>query len=488
MGTKPHTEAFRFCAIVVGFIFLAGCKRENVVTAISSTNIQLQADLDRIARLPLEHDPAKRPLILSEPAANRRQWAIQTLKQAYQQTGRTNVSWDAKVETAFEAFVDYSRVSTTNWATLEEALAALASTGCDDPMIQYMRVRYHSAVQPEDQKALQFIQAHDAILPSQYHPVFKFFAGLRAVDSARAADPNSNRGWRLERITVDLEDLARDTNAPVDEVFDAAFLWLEHSSTKQWIQFVTSDLNRILEQNWSGREQWFRFQGEVEVSLAWAERGGGWANTVTEKGWKGFADHMSKAEQFLEQAWQINSSNAQTAYLMMRVELGQGKGRSRMETWFKRAMALQPAHDDAVKLMAFYLEPRWYGSEEKALSFARSCVASDKWRGQVPLVLANLHRSLANYAQMSNSPAYWHQPHVWRDVKSSYEKFFALNPDAAGWRHNYAKDAYDCGQYAVFLEQTKLFAYGTNYAFFGGKEQLQEMLKTAAAASPEQEP
>jgi hypothetical protein len=71
--------------------------------------------------------------ILSEPAANRRQWAIQTLKRAYQQTGRTNVSWDAKVETAFEAFVDYTRVSTTNWATLEKALAALASTGCDDP-------------------------------------------------------------------------------------------------------------------------------------------------------------------------------------------------------------------------------------------------------------------------------------------------------------------------------------------------------------------
>jgi len=69
--------------IVVKFIFLAGCKRENVVTAISSTNTQLQADLDRIARLPLEHDPAERPLILSEPAANRRQWAIQTLKRAY---------------------------------------------------------------------------------------------------------------------------------------------------------------------------------------------------------------------------------------------------------------------------------------------------------------------------------------------------------------------------------------------------------------------
>jgi hypothetical protein len=85
--------------------------------------------------------------------------------------------------------------------------------------------------------------------------------------------------------------------------------------------------------------------------------------------------------------------------------------------------------------------------------------------------------SLSGWTQDANL-----KRHVWSDVKTSYEKFFALNPDAAGWRHDYAKDAYDCGQYPVFLEQTRLFAYGTNYAFFGGREKFQEMLQTAAAA------
>jgi len=178
----------------------------------------------------------------------------------------------------------------------------------------------------------------------------------------------------------------------------------------------------------------------------------------------------------------MNSNNPQTAYLMMRVELGQGQGLSRMELWFNRAMSLQPNYYDAAKLMSFYLEPRWYGSEEKSLAFARSCVASDKWKGQVPLVLAELHHALASYTY-SNTPAYWQQPQVWTDVKYSYEKLLQSGADPTGWRHSYAMDAYNCGQYPAFLEQVKLFTEGTNYAYFGGAEKFQEMLRTAAAGA-----
>jgi len=462
----------------------AGCKKDNAVTPnkpIASTNAALQAELNRVADLPHEHDPAKRPLILSQPASNRRQWVVQVLQHGYHDTARTNADWDSQVTRAFEAFADYSRVNTTNWPALQKALADVPAR-CDDPMIQYMRARYRDDSQPEDKTATEYIRAHEAMLQSKYHPLFKFFAGMRAVQSARAADKTTNRGKPIEWTTASLEDLARDTNAPVDEVFDAAGTWLNHSHSKDWIKFVTSDLEGILERNWGQTERWFRFCGDTEVWRAWGERGGGWASSVTEKGLEGFEAHLDKAETFLTKAWQINSNSAGTAYLMMQVELGQGHGRSRMETWFNRAMALETNYYDAAHLMSFYLEPRWYGSEAAALAFARSCVASEKWGGEVPLVLAQLHHSLAKYYQQTNS-AYWQRPEVWRDVKSSYEKFFALNPDEAGWRHNYAKEAYDCGQPAVFLQQTKLFAFGTNYAFFGGREKFQEMLEKAAASA-----
>jgi hypothetical protein len=49
---------------------------------------------------------------------------------------------------------------------------------------------------------------------------------------------------------------------------------------------------------------------------------------------------LSVAEKALEKAWTLNPKNEQIALKMMTVELGQGKGRQRMEVWFDRAMKL----------------------------------------------------------------------------------------------------------------------------------------------------
>ena len=472
--------------ITVCVVMVAGCGKEVTPTQtkpIASTNTVLQSRLDQIAALPHEHDPAKRPLIVSQRALNNRQWAVQALQHGYHDTAQTNVAWDEQVGRAFEAFVDYSRVSTTNWPVLKKALAAVPSS-CSDPMIQYLRVRYHEEPQLGEKTASEFLRVLEPMLSSQYHPVFKFFAGLRTVQAARAADQATDRSRPIGWTFAALEDLARDTNAPVDEVFDAASSWLNHSHSKKWIQYLTSNLDGILEPNWGTTERWFRFRGDAEIWLAWGERGGGWASSVKEKAWDGFTEHLDKAGELLTKAWQMNSNHANTAYLMMQLELGQGQGRLRMETWYDRAMTLDPNYFDAAKLMSFYLEPRWYGSEAATLKFARLCVTSTNWGGEVPLVLVNVHHSLANYQQMSNAPAYWQRPQVWSDVKASYEKFFTLNPEATGWRHDYAKDAYDCGQFDAFLQQTKLFGGRTNYAFFGGRVKFQQMLVKAAAVRP----
>jgi hypothetical protein len=487
MKSKSTAQLLPSALLLVATIFMAGCRErtaptESAVIATNS-NASLQRDLDRVSELPFEADPAKRPLLLSQPAANRREWAFRALMQGYRRTGRTNAQWDEAVENTFAAFADYTRNSTESWPALKKALAATATTRCDDPMLQYLRVRYREEVQPKETTAEEYLHAHYELLRSQHHPLFKFMAGLRAVQASRTADRSTQRGGRVAWTTASLEDLARDTNAPAEEVFETANLWVEHSRTKAWIDYVLKDLEPLLESTRGQTEPWFRFAGRVETRRAWGERGGGYADTVTEPGWEGFKEHLARAETLLTQAWQLNSNQAETAYLLMRVELGQGRGRAVMQTWFDRAMLLDTNFYDAASLMSFYLQPRWYGSEAATLQFGRSCVTSDKWGGTVPLVLPDLHRSLANYYNLSNSPTYWHRPQVWEDVQSSYEKFFKLNPEAAGWRHNYGRDAYNCGQYSVFLAQTKKFTFGTNHAFFGGAEQFSKMLATAIASS-----
>jgi hypothetical protein len=68
-------------------------------------------------------------------------------------------------------------------------------------------------------------------------------------------------------------------------------------------------------------------------------------------------------------------------------------------------------------------------------------------------------------------------------MQSSWEKFFAINTDVTRWRHDYARDAYRCGQPELFLEQVAHFGDQTNYAFFGGEKRFREMLEKAAAAT-----
>ena len=163
----------------------------------------------------------------------------------------------------------------------------------------------------------------------------------------------------------------------------------------------------------------------------------------------------------------------------MELELGQGKGRERMELWFRRAMEIAPNNYEACTAKLYYLEPKWYGSPDEMLRFGRECVASEKWNGSVPLVLVDAHETLATYARRTGETNYWKRAEVWPDLKSSFEKFFTLDPEASSWRHNYARYAYWCGQWESLNEQIKLLGE-VNYDYFGGRAEFDKMVKLAA--------
>jgi hypothetical protein len=55
-----------------------------------------------------------------------------------------------------------------------------------------------------------------------------------------------------------------------------------------------------------------------------------------------------------------------------------------------------------------------------------------------------------------------------------------LNPDAVGWRHDYAMAAYKCEKWEDVLKQVKLFG-PINYSYFGGREAFEEMVRKAEA-------
>lgn len=491
--------------VIAAFVALssAGCKKQSPAQSPSEAGTPeqlpaasreaagksgLQKELDGLRQIPVVRGPANRPLTISEAAATERDWAFRALRTGYVQTGCTNSRWDGQAAAAFEAYADYVYSNQPGrYGAMTNGVLQARAAGCADPMLEYMQARYSLGRRggTREQYAIDLVKACRAMATSKHHPRYKFLSAYRAIVSARDADNEGERERGPLQVLVNtaLEDLARDSNAPPAGVFQAAFDWLAYAQPKGWTDFVMRDLDGILETNWKDDSRLLCLRGSAEVKRAWEARGKSWANTVTDEGWQAFREHLEKAEGLLAKSWEMNRSNAFTSYQLMQVELGQGRGRATMEQWFERTMALAPNFFDAVKLMTFYLEPRWYGSEEEALKFARLCVANKKWGGQVPLVLPNVHHSLARFYQKTDAPEYWQRPQVWADVRAGYERFFELNPSDVGWRHDYARDAYLCGEYQAFLAQTKLFGSYTNYTFFGGKSQFEEMLRKAAGGT-----
>lgn len=97
------------------------------------------------------------------------------------------------------------------------------------------------------------------------------------------------------------------------------------------------------------------------TSHAWNARGSGYANTVSDEGWKLFADRLARAWDVLKAARSLPAkcpgwfSTAQT------VALGQGWSRDDYMAMVDQAIADYPAYGEFYTNTCYWLTPRWYG-------------------------------------------------------------------------------------------------------------------------------
>ena len=103
---------------------------------------------------------------------------------------------------------------------------------------------------------------------------------------------------------------------------------------------------------------------------------------------------------------------------MLKVELGQGQGRDRMEKWFKRAMDANPDNAFACGAKMLYLEPKWHGTPIDMITFARECFAGQNWQGTLPFEIELAYDNLLPY--VDNAEAFYGAPAVWNDIESLY--------------------------------------------------------------------
>jgi hypothetical protein len=123
-------------------------------------------------------------------------------------------------------------------------------------------------------------------------------------------------------------------------------------------------------------------RGEIARKEAWQMRGKGWANTVTDEGWKGFNEGITLARKSFEEAWQLHPEFPNAATKMIEIC---GCSGGNMRLWFDRAVAIELDRPLPYVMYVWYTRPRWGGSMEEMEAFAEACYQTQRHDTRVPL-------------------------------------------------------------------------------------------------------
>lgn len=126
--------------------------------------------------------------------------------------------------------------------------------------------------------------------------------------------------------------------------------------------------------------------GRCHEKIAWRYRGNGYASEVTADGWKKFEEHCIDAHEHYEAALKINPRFPEAATSLMQISR---VGHSEMDEdhWFEKAIKHEPDFQYAYSQRLYSLTPRWGGTPEEMIAFARKQAAKKQYAEGVPYCL-----------------------------------------------------------------------------------------------------
>lgn len=411
-----------------------------------------------------------------------RNWFQQHVVAAYEKVGHRDDKWNAPARQMLSAFARMHSVDRS--PTLDEddiiltQSAATRKQKCSDPMVLYITVRsmeYWNRA-PES-IAVYALQCAETMQESGYHPIYKSKALLRAAEYKFRSKKDVGESMKeartlLERAVEHVEAVAQDADLPREMVYSLIEEIGEVSRevTRDRQEFAVRAF-KLLDANCKDRSLVLSVMGKFYADYAWDARGLGFADQVNDENIKLMAERLKPAALAAEEAWTLDQHNVRASLVMPQVELGQGEGRERMETWFKRAMIADPDSYRACGRKLHYLEPKWYGDDvEDMLAFGRECLSGGNWEAGIPLILVDAHLAAARYTedgyQPKPSPAYFANPLTWADVKKVYDEYLRRVPDSLYHRSRYAQIAAWAGQWAEADKQFKVMGDKFSYNYF----------------------
>jgi hypothetical protein len=110
---------------------------------------------------------------------------------------------------------------------------------------------------------------------------------------------------------------------------------------------------------------------ESYVSYGWDARGSGYADDVSDSGWKLFGQRAEKARQILNAAPAMKTKCPDWYIAMQQVAQAQSWDLPKATALFQEAVAYEPAYQYYYRTYAYLLLPKWGGEEGDAAHFAQ---------------------------------------------------------------------------------------------------------------------
>lgn len=200
----------------------------------------------------------------------------------------------------------------------------------------------------------------------------------------------------LRVITALKKSLEADAGYSIHHDYLTAFLLFD-GDRKDFFETAHHEFNTAV----SGCPQtkpWLRLwvDGMHHIREGWAARGGGYADTVSDRGHQVFTLEMQKAKKALEASLQEKPAHAGPAVSLIHASLsGDDDPLKEMRHWFDVATSIQIDDPDAYDKILWGMRPRWYGSHAMMQSFGDACLATNRFDTHVPWWYMQAHRECA---------------------------------------------------------------------------------------------
>jgi hypothetical protein len=120
--------------------------------------------------------------------------------------------------------------------------------------------------------------------------------------------------------------------------------------------------------------------GAAQLQYAWRARGGGYADKVTEEGWKSFQERAEVAAKTLMDASALPAKCPEWYVAMQLTARALGQSKEIQTAIFEKAIAFEPDYHYFYRAQAELLMPKWEGEEGEMAAFAEQ--AADRIGGK----------------------------------------------------------------------------------------------------------